>query len=148
MNKEEILTKALKDIIEECPKPKLPYGKKVVSIATNTLAKIKAVDVDALVIRNATETKRQMLRELGLLIRKMGRREGKKHGNYWYLEIGNGYYFGHDDYNNAVNFNKGGERIKYYGIDWGGFETKLETEDFENALQLLKSFAKLSGVSV
>lgn len=108
----------------------------------------QANPVDALVIRNATETKRQMLRELGSLIRKMGRREGKKHGNYWYLEIGKGYYFGHDDYNNAVNFNKGGERIKYYGIDWGGFETKLETEDFEDALQLLKSFAKLSGVSV
>lgn len=146
MKKEEILTKALNDIIEECPKPKLPYGKKVVNIATTALT--KAVDVDALVIRNATETKRQMLRELGLLIRKMGHKEGKKHGNYWFLEIGNGYYFGHDDYNNSVGFNKGGNRIKYYGIDWGGFETELEIEDFEDALQLLKSFAKLSGVSV
>lgn len=108
----------------------------------------QANPVDALVIRNATEIKREMLHELGKLIRTIGRKEPKKHGNYWYFEIGGGYYFGHDDYNNAVNFNKGGNRIKYFGIDWGGFETQLEIEDFENAIHLLKGFIKLSGVSI
>jgi len=32
-----LLIKALKDIIEECPEPKLPYGIRVVEIATKAL---------------------------------------------------------------------------------------------------------------
>ena len=147
MKKEEILTKALNDIIEECPKPKLPYGKKVVNIATTALT--KAVDVDALVIRNATEIKRKMLHELGELIRSIGRKEPKRHGNYWYFDIDK-YYFKHDDYNNGVTLYSLEKKtsVKHFGIDWGGFETGLEIEDFENALHLIKGFIKLSGVPV
>ncbi len=33
----DLLIKALKDIIEECPEPKLPYGIRVVEIATKAL---------------------------------------------------------------------------------------------------------------
>lgn len=33
--------KALKEIIEECPNPKLPYGKKVVEIAKEAIAKVE-----------------------------------------------------------------------------------------------------------
>ncbi len=146
--KEKILKDALQEIIEECPKPKLPYGKRVVNIAKTALDECGRLET--LVIRNATETKRKHLHELGRLIRAYGKKEPKKHGNYWRLNIGEQFYYWHDDYNNSVSLidRTNDNQIKYYGIDWGGFETKLGLEDFENAVNSLKYFENVSGVSV
>jgi len=36
----DLLVKTLQDIIEECPNPKLPYGKKIVALASAALKKV------------------------------------------------------------------------------------------------------------
>lgn len=36
----DLLVKSLQDIIDECPNPTLPYGKKIVALANEALKKV------------------------------------------------------------------------------------------------------------
>jgi len=90
------------------------------------------------------EVKKTMLHELGRLIRSVGRKSPKRHGNYWYFNIGDNHYFMHDDYNYCVSLKKSGNSVKYFGIDFGGFETRLDMEDFEHAINIIKGFIALT----
>jgi hypothetical protein len=95
-----------------------------------------------------SEELKPLLHRIGKLIRRHGVKEYKKHGNYWRLELINGIYLYHDDYNHSVFLNNNkDETLVYYGIDFGGFKTNVSREGFERMIALLNALDAIDRLS-
>ena len=82
-----------------------------------------------------------------------GRSYPKKHGNWVKLGLGVGYgakFFQVDTWSKAITLKDGegtynehigfaGQPVKYYGLDFGGFETKATAKDFAEAIKMAGS---------
>ena len=86
-----------------------------------------------------SEELKPLLHRMGELIRRHGVKSWKKHGNYWSLDLIKDIYLYHDDYNNSVWLKSENNILVYYGIDWGGFETKATRHDFEKMINILNT---------
>lgn len=86
------------------------------------------------------------LHRLGFLIRKHGEKEPKRHGNYWRLVLHKDIYLYHDDYNYSVSLKSDKGTLVYYGIDFGGFETKASINGFEKMMNILNSIDSLAAL--
>ena len=97
--------------------------------------------------------KRQLYKELNNLIRKYGQSYPKRHGNWIRLKYIGDYYFTMDSWSSAIcieknpeyqdmrngnGYFKSEEKIRYFGLDFGGFECSLDEEMLNFYIQNLK----------
>lgn len=83
------------------------------------------------------ENLRKKLHQLGYEIRQRGSEIPVRHGSHWRLNLPNGSWFYHDDYNNSVTAHFTDGKEIHFGIDFGGFETRREESDFDNAINAI-----------
>lgn len=60
----------------------------------------------------------------------------KKHGEYVFAEVRDGFYFKLDTWSNAITEHLD-KKQRYFGMDFGGFEPHVKTGDYIIAIGLL-----------